>query len=327
MDEKPKGKSFQESMREAAASQAELVQKAAHAQAEAMQKAAVAQAQAMGTAMGTAATTHARVVFSDIWTAIRTDRKCQLLLAFLVFSLIFWDAPYISFLLYPFKLFVTVIHEACHALAARLTGGQVAYIQIAPDESGVTGSMGGIRPIVVMAGYLGTSIFGGLLIWWGRNPEMARTVLHTIGVVILALTVFYGGGGWFSVVSMLLIGSAILFISRKASPQICHMFLLMLAVMTTLEAINSIKDLFLISVMSDGATDARTMQELSGVPAAVWSILWGIVSVIVLFYSFWLSYRPAKPSPPAGNAPSAAGLQPDGSKGTSTTAGGNGEAK
>lgn len=300
MDEKPKPKTFQESVKEAASAQADNMQKAAHTQAEAMQRAAAAQA----AAMGAAASTHARVVISDIWQAIRTDRKCQMLVAFLVFSLIFWDAPYISYVLYPFKLFVTVIHEACHALAARITGGQVAFIQISPDESGVTGSMGGWRPLVVMAGYLGTSIFGGLLIWWGRNPDQARTVLHTIGVVILSLTLFYGGGGAFSFISMLLIGAAILFVSRKASPQLCHMFLLMLAVMTTLEAVNSIKDLFMISVMSDGATDAKTMQEITNIPAVIWSCIWGIVSVVILFYSFWLSYRPAKgPQPvvsPAG---------------------------
>lgn len=296
--DQPKPKTFQESMKEAASHQAEMVQKAAQVQAEAMQRAAAAQA----AAVGAAAQSHARMVASDIWTAIRTDRKCQLLLVFLVFSLVCWDLRYVSIILYPFKLFVTVIHEACHALAARLTGGQVAYIQISPDESGVTGSMGGFRPLVVMAGYLGTSFFGGLLIWWGRNQDAARMVLHTIAVVILALTLFYGGGGAFSFISMLLIGVAILFVSKKASPQLCHMFLLMLAVMTTLEAVNSIKDLFLISVTGDTATDAKTMAELSGVPAVVWSIIWGVVSVVVLFYSFWFSYRPRKAAPAgAGN--------------------------
>lgn len=297
-EEQPKPKTFQESMKEAASHQAEMVQKAAQVQAEAMQRAAAAQA----AAVSAAAQSHARMVVSDIWQAIRTDRKCQLLLVFLVFSLVCWDMPYINIILYPFKLFVTVIHEACHALAARLTGGQVAYIQISPDESGVTGSMGGFRPLVVMAGYLGTSIFGGFLIWWGRNPSAARMVLHTIAVVILALTLFYGGGGAFSFISMLLIGVAILCVSKKASPQLCHMFLLMLAVMTTLEAVNSIKDLFLISVISDTATDAKTMQELSGVPAVVWSIIWGIVSILVLFYSFWFSYRPNKTTPSNANA-------------------------
>jgi len=240
------------------------------------------------------AASHAKLVLSDLWHAVRTERTVQLMLVILIVSLVCWEMPYVSLLFYPFKLFVTTIHEACHALAARLTGGNVASISIAPDESGLTLSLGGIRPIVIMSGYLGASMFGGLLIWWGRKPHEARFILQSIGSVILALTIFYGGGGFFSVLAMGLIGVAILFIARKASDMVCHMFLLMLAVQTTVNAIVDLEVLFMVAAQGGTKSDAESMAEITGVPGIVWSVIWGLTSVCILVLSLWISYRPTK---------------------------------
>jgi len=229
---------------------------------------------------------------ADMWHAVSRHRNVQVMIVLLIICAVGWNMPYASTFLYPFKLFVTCIHEACHALAARLTGGNVASISIAPDESGLTMSLGGFRPLVTMAGYLGTACFGGLLIWWGRKPEAARSVLQSIGVVIIALTLFYGGGGFFSFLSMGLIGIAILMISRKASQVVCHTFLLFLAVITTISAVMDTEVLFMASVMGAGQSDAKTMQDMTMVPAVVWSLIWGAAAVVILIFALWLSYRP-----------------------------------
>ena len=238
------------------------------------------------------AAAHARLVASDLLHAVKNERTVQIMLVILIISLICWQMPYANIFLYPFKLFVTTIHEACHALMARFTGGNVQMISIAPDESGLTLTAGGIKPLISMAGYLGTAIFGGLLIWWGKRPADARFMLQTIGTIILALTVFYGGGGIFSFVSMLLIGAAILWVSRKASDAACHMFLLMLAVQTTLNSVLDIQTLFLASVMGAQHSDARNMESMTGVPAIIWSLLWGGIALVILVFSLWVSYRP-----------------------------------
>ncbi|HEY9786045.1 MAG TPA: M50 family metallopeptidase [Candidatus Obscuribacterales bacterium] len=242
------------------------------------------------------ASAHAKTVAGDLWHALRHHRTVQIMVVFLILSLICWQMPVISMFLYPFKLFVTTIHEACHALAARLTGGNVGMITISPDESGLTLSMGGFRPLVTMAGYLGTAVFGGLLIWWGRNPKEARFVLQSIGTVILALTIFYGGGGIFSFVAMFLIGLGILYVSRKASEMVCHMFLLILAVQTTLSSVIDIQTLFFASMAGVRHSDAKTMEDMTGIPAIIWSVVWGGVAVVILLFSFWYSYKPDKSS-------------------------------
>jgi hypothetical protein len=44
--------------------------------------------------------------------------------------------PWAQFLLYPFKLFTTRVHECGHALMTVLVGGRVTSITIEPDTSG-----------------------------------------------------------------------------------------------------------------------------------------------------------------------------------------------
>src|SRR5258705_7342830 len=46
--------------------------------------------------------------------------------------------PYAEILTYPFRIFVTFIHEGGHALAALLTGNAVSSLTIAMDGSGET---------------------------------------------------------------------------------------------------------------------------------------------------------------------------------------------
>lgn len=244
--------------------------------------------------VGEAAKGQAKVFAADIVHALKHDRAAQLMTAILLICLVCWELPGISMLLYPFKLFVTIIHEACHALATRATGGQVSVIGIFANREGVTLTQNGFLPLIAMAGYLGTSLFGGLLIWWGRKPQNAKLVLHSIGLVVLAITAFYVGGGWFSFLCSLIIGACLLVVSKKCSVQFCHYFLLMLAVMTTLEGLVSIQELFLISALTDGHSDAKLMESMTQIPAVAWSILWGVISAGILAFAFWFSYKPER---------------------------------
>lgn len=172
----------------------------------------------------------------------------------------------------------------------------MSSISIAADESGLTYSRGGFRPLVASAGYMGTALFGGLLIWLGRTPEAARTVLYVLGVSLLTLTIFFGRGDIFSVVSMALISIGILVVAKKANTKLSHLFLLMLAVICAIEAVIDFQILLRIAVIPDQASDARTMAMLTHIPRTLWTLFFGFFSITVLFLSFWISYRPATSS-------------------------------
>jgi len=46
--------------------------------------------------------------------------------------------PYASLLTYPFRIFVTFIHEGGHALAALVTGNSVASLAVETSGEGLT---------------------------------------------------------------------------------------------------------------------------------------------------------------------------------------------
>jgi hypothetical protein len=236
---------------------------------------------------------HGRIVLADLIHAVKTERSAQILVAMLAFCILFWNVPLISTLLYPLKLFVTMIHESCHVLVARLTGATINSMSISPDESGLTQTIGGFRPLVACAGYTGTAIFGGLMIWLGREPKAARSVLRALGWILLSLTIFYGSGGFFSFIWMLIISGGILYASKKASTQHCHLLLLMLAVITTIEAFIDFRILTSVALQADVRTDASNLAQVTGIPRTIWTLFFGSFSLVVLFLSFWLSYRPA----------------------------------
>ncbi|KAL7232040.1 hypothetical protein ACSBR2_010121 [Camellia fascicularis] len=91
-----------------------------------------------------------------------------------------------TFVLTPFKLITVFLHEASHAIACKLTCGQVEGIKVHANEGGVTQTRGGIYWLILPAGYLGSS-------FWGMALILASTTLLTTriaaGCFIVALIV------------------------------------------------------------------------------------------------------------------------------------------
>lgn len=130
--------------------------------------------------------------------------------------------PQGKLLLYPFNLFVTYVHETCHALAGWLTWGSVSGMTINPDTSGVTYVLGGSPIITYSAGYLGSTIFGAMLLVLCHKGETAKKILAALSIGVLAVTVFFIGVGYtsfFLTVILSLIGF-LLFAKPNLSHQI-----------------------------------------------------------------------------------------------------------
>ena len=108
---------------------------------------------------------------------------------------VLWFIPYAEILTYPFRIFVTFIHEGGHALAALLTGNSVASLSVATNASGETyTTQGGLisQVLISSAGYLGSMVFGALLLVLIRKAVAARIVLVGSAVLIFALTMIFG---------------------------------------------------------------------------------------------------------------------------------------
>ena len=197
-------------------------------------------------------------------------------------SIVISFLPIAENILYPFKLFVTFIHEGGHALAAIATFGDVQEIRIFSDTSGLTFSHGGFSIIIASAGYLTSTIFGAVLLLFGRNAKYAKGVIFVVAFLMLGLTFLFMKGffGW--IVGLIIV--AVLGVTAFfASPRVAHFFLNFLAVQCCLNALYDLRVLFELSATTREASDAMNMQRLTLIPAVIWASLWLLLSAGVLW--------------------------------------------
>ena len=235
---------------------------------------------------------------------ISTDARPQAtaLLVAAAISIALWFIPYVAVLNYPFRIFVTFIHEGGHALAALLTGNSVESLSVAMNASGETyTTQGGLfsQVLVSSAGYLGSMAFGALLLVLIRRAIAARIVLLGSAVLIFGLTIIYGlikpiAWGAFSGIPFTLLAGALLSvglvaIARFASPRVASFFVSFFAVQCVLNALLDLKTVFFLSAPFAPSvhTDAMNMASATGIPAIFWTIIW----IGIAFGILWFAMR------------------------------------
>ncbi|MEW6732903.1 MAG: M50 family metallopeptidase [Acidobacteriota bacterium] len=114
----------------------------------------------------------------------------KLLLLATVITLGIGLIPYAELATYPFRLFVTFVHETGHAIATLLTFGSVRGMNINPDGSGVTYALGGWTFVLASAGYLGSTIFGAMLLLLCHRGSMAKKILAAISLGLFSTLMF-----------------------------------------------------------------------------------------------------------------------------------------
>lgn len=233
-------------------------------------------------------------------------------------SVVLWFIPFAEFLTYPFRIFVTFIHEGGHALAALLTGNSVASLSVATNASGETyTTQGGLisQTFISSAGYLGSMAFGALLLILIRKAVAARIVLLSCGIFIFALTMIFGlfkpifsmsawSGIPFTLFAGLFISVGLVLIARFATAKVATFFVSFLAVQCVLNALFDLKTVFFLSSPFGPTvpTDAVNMAHATGIPAIFWTVIWIALALGILWFAMRLyvagrdkSYQPDLP--------------------------------
>jgi hypothetical protein len=229
--------------------------------------------------------------------------QATLLLTAAAISILLWFIPFAELLTYPFRLFVTFIHEGGHAIAALLTGNSVESLSIATNASGETyTSQGGTisQIFVASAGYLGAMTYGALLLVLIRRSVAARVVLIGSAGLILTLTLIYGlfkpvwsgvalSGVPFTLLAGVLLSVGLVAVARFAGARLATFFVSFLAVQCILNALLDLKTVFFLSTpfAATVPTDALNMSNATGIPALFWTVAWIGISAGIL----WLTMR------------------------------------
>ena len=223
----------------------------------------------------------------------RSLRRQTLLISAIAFVAVFllWNQREMEWLLYPLRLFVTFVHEAGHALAALISGGQVQGFTVAANGSGYAVTAGGNIALILPAGYLGAALFGSLLfLLSNRAPRYVSGIAMALGAFLIGITVLYGRPDESGLPIALAIGvgfgTVILLIGAKAPRIINQLMLSILAVVTALEAVYDLKfilDGSLNGTINPQSDAARFAQEITPLlPTAVIALLWAGIAAAML---------------------------------------------
>lgn len=117
-------------------------------------------------------------------------RPALALLAALVVTATWTTAP-----MAPLRLAVTAVHELGHAAAALLTGGEVLHIGISENEAGATLTRGGLRGLVLWAGYPAPVWLGAALLARRRAAHRREGGLGGVVADLLGLGLVIAGVG------------------------------------------------------------------------------------------------------------------------------------
>ena len=204
-------------------------------------------------------------------------------------SLVVSLTPWAQFLLYPFKLFTTWVHECGHALMTVLVGGRVTSITIEPDTSGLTHSLVPAsrvaRGLVASSGYLGAAVVGCLLVAATRVEKWAHVILLSLGAFML-LTLALWMRNLFGFAVVLAWGVALVTLARQGIANALRFLLSLLAIQLALNSVYDIRVLFLIDRVQ---SDAATMARLFLLPSWVWATSWMLMSVAMLGATLWMT--------------------------------------
>ena len=208
-------------------------------------------------------------------TARRFDWWGFLLLCVIFLALaFFWNTVWV----YPLKLFVVLLHEVSHGLAAIATGGRIEEIRVFREEGGQTITTGGNAFLIASAGYLGSMLFGATILLVSTRTKLANwlAMLLGIGAVAVALFTMPNEGKWFAA------GCGIVLAALSPLPRwVPELVLHVIGVTSCLYAILDIKSDILDRI--HGPSDAAALAKMTGIPSFVWGALWIGIALVVTF--------------------------------------------
>ncbi|MBN1963622.1 MAG: M50 family metallopeptidase [Anaerolineae bacterium] len=234
---------------------------------------------------------------------LANQRRRALLLAVLAFVLVLvvWQVQALNPLLYPFRFYVTTVHELGHGMTAIITGGEFLHYQVYDSGAGVATTRGGTRWLIIPAGYVGTALFGAVLLYLANRTRITRAITFALGIFFAALTLFFARS-LPAILAGFAISAALLALGRWGVLWLNIFALNLLAIITGLNAVLDLWGLLgslnsqVITGTGGVPNDAYSMAaEIGFLPPALWAMLWIVVAVVLLGSSAWLTFvRPLR---------------------------------
>lgn len=214
----------------------------------------------------------------------------------MVIVYVLWNVSQLSIVVYPLRLFVTYVHEAGHSLAALLTGGRVLGFVVSADGSGLATTAGGMRAVIIPAGYLGAALFGSLLFYVAnRLPRYVNAISTLLGLGMVLFTVLFARADETGIPLALFLGVGFGVLLIVIGTRLNNWLnLLLLNVLSVMTALNAVLDIWYLThnisaargtVANDAVAFTREITPL--IPPSVVAFSWVAISVLMLGVAVW----------------------------------------
>ena len=240
----------------------------------------------------------------------------------LLASLLLWNLPFGGYVLYPFKLLATWMHELSHGIAMTICGASFDHILIYRDTSGLAYAHHAVdafgSAVIAGAGYMGTPVWGAVLLVTTHDGRTARRALGVLAVLLIVTACFVVAPttqeGEFGPYAIGMIGAAVL-VCALVIPGRWRLFgAHFLAAQACCNALLDIRVLLrpsqVVGGKVAGASDAHNMAAATFGTTAnwavwTWAIVWLAWSLAVLFVALRVSGARASRRAARGGRPTA----------------------
>lgn len=199
------------------------------------------------------------------------------LIVSLVLAFVFWN----TYALFPIKLFVVLLHEISHGIAAVLTGGSIKAIQISMKLGGHCITRGGNEFAVASAGYLGSLLLGSTFFITSYDFKLSKIVCTFFAGLFIIITASFISSDLGIIFTLLI--SAFLIVSPRFFNPAVHTFIIRLTgILSAFYVFVDIKDDLLLN--SSRITDATSLEIATGISSLYWGLIWITITGITIFY-------------------------------------------
>ncbi len=199
------------------------------------------------------------------------------IISIVVISFFFWN----TYLIYPIKLFIVLLHEISHGISAIISGGKIIQIEVDYSLGGLCTVEGGNEILIAFSGYIGSIVLGGFLYYGAYHKKYLKITTSILAALIIFFAANYINnlfGTLFSILYFLIL----LFIPRLVNEKINKIFFSSVGLISMLYVLTDIKeDLFTLEFRQ---TDAQVLSEIIGFHPIIWGLLWlGIATLIIVY--------------------------------------------
>lgn len=215
--------------------------------------------------------------------------------------------------LLPLRWFVTLVHEAGHAVMATAVGGHVSSVTMNTNGGGLTGwsYTGGISDfkvvVVSSAGYVGTAVVGGVMLELATRVKQGKVALISLAVLVAAICVAWvpwntdpqgiaaqasgssSGDGRFTILFCIAAVGVFLLLAGvrfDGANDLRRTVVLALATVLCFASIDDLRTVLDISSRG-GHSDAAIAAGVTPLSSWMWSILWLLAGVIACGVGLW----------------------------------------